>query len=928
MSTRPSDLLPALRGGRAIILVILFVMVLAAIGRGLTAAYVEILWQGQAGYAPVFWRRVVWEWGVRIIAGVFVGALVYGNLRVASSTLGGIQIRRRFGNLEISEQLPPHFVAWSMLTAATFLGLWFGASIPAGVGRQLLLAVSAPSWGATDPILGRDLGFYVFWFPVLASVITYAMIVAFLVFTLATAGYAATGAVTWTRGRVVTQDVARVHLGGILATFFLLLAGRLWLGRYDLLLNGNSAVEGIFGFADAQARLPAMQTLTVISVGAAIATVYGSWKNRPWPIIGAFAAVMLGSILIGNFYPSFIQSFRVEPNELVRESPYIEHSLEFTRRGFGLNALDRRSFEYVPEADIDWAFARDQFAGLPVWGTGPLLTTFRELEALYPYYDFDRVAIDRYPTPDGPLPVAISVRQIARSGIQDPNWQNLHLRELFVAGMGSVVSLAATRSAGGRPQMVLRGIPPRPAQAFADILPLTLERPEVFYGTRAQGGRPEQDYAVVTPGPEQYLAPDSTVGRAGIDFPEGIQLTSTLRTALLAWRFGEANLLFSSELTDESRLIHRRQVTERALAIAPFLRFPEAAYPVVSDGRVVWVLEGFTGTLSFPLSRAHTFGAIRRSVSYVRNSVKVTIDAVTGDVAFYRVPIEDPLADAYDAAYPGLLRPISEMPADLREHLRYPRSLLDVQSRVLLQFHQETAPEFHGQEDVWNEPEELSASTSPVPYEAEYGIYRLPGEDEARFQLTTLFVPAGRENLTAILIARTDESGVPETILMNVPVDDQVAGPRQLEAQVEQDPIISQQLSLWRTGGSEVWTGHLHLVPVGNRLLYMEPVFLAAEEDAIPELRRVVVSDGRVVVMTETLEEAIVQLAGLDGGTVPQPLVANRPEAGPEQLMLPAAALTLLERAEARARAGDWQGFGEALEELRALLQSAQGGGD
>lgn len=929
MTNRPADLLPALRGGRAIILVILCVLLLAAVGRGLTAAYVEILWQGQAGYSPVFWRRVLWEWGIRIGAGVLVGALVYGNLKIASSTLGGIQIRRRFGNLEISEQLPRHFVLWSMLSAATFLGLWFGASIPPGVGRQVLLAISAPEWGTIDPVLSRDLGFYVFWFPVLASAITYALIVAFLIFTLATAGYAATGAVTWNRGRVVAQDVARMHLGGILATFFLLLAVRLWLGRFDLLMNGNSAVQGIFGFADAQARLPAMQTLSVICVGAAGATAYGTWKNHGWPVVGSFAAVMLSTILIGNFYPSFIQSFRVEPNELVRESPYIEHSLEYTRLGFGLDALDRRSFEYRPEAEVDWDLAGRQFAGLPVWGTGPLLTTYRELEALYPYYDFDRVAIDRYPTPDGPTPVAISVRQIARNGIQDPNWQNVHLRELFVAGMGSVASLAATRSPEGRPQMLIRGIPPRPAPAFADVLPLTLERPEVFYGTRAQGIRPEQDYAVVTPGPEQYLAPDSSQGRAGVDFPEGIRLTSTLRTALLAWRFGEANILFSSELNDESRLIHRRQVTERALAIAPFLRFPETAYPVVAGGRIVWVLEGFTGTLSFPLSRAHAFGAIRRSVAYVRNSVKVTVDAVTGDVAFYRVPIEDPLADAYAAAYPGLLRPMEEMPSELREHLRYPRSLMDLQGRVLLQFHQDTAPEFHGQEDVWNEPEELSNSASPVPYTAEYGIYRLPGEEEARFQLTTVFVPAGRENLTAVLIARTDDYGVPETILMNVPVDDQVMGPRQIEALFEQDPLISQQLSLWRTGGSEVWTGHLHVVPVGNRILYMEPVFLAAEEDAIPELGRMVVSDGRTVVMGESLPEAIALLAGADAG-VPRPRVATdgAEPVTPESRALPAAALTLLERAESSARAGDWQGFGEALDELRALLQRAQGGGD
>jgi uncharacterized membrane protein (UPF0182 family) len=925
MASRPPDFLNAIRGGRILLLTVVLFGVIAALGRGLASAYVEVLWQAQAGYLSVFWRRMLWEWGVRGFAGVLVGALVFGNLKVASATLGGIQIRRRFANLEISEQIPKRYVTWSMLGAAVMLGLWFGASITPGMGRQALLATGAAPWGIIEPILGRDVGFYVFWYPVLASMVSYGLIVAFLIFTLVTAGYAATGALTWSRGKVQAQDLTRVHLGAILAAFFLLLAVRLWIGRFELLLSGNSAVQGIFGYADAEARLPALQTLAIICVGAAGGTLFGAWKNRPWPIIGSFLAVMLSTILIGNFYPSLVQSFRVEPNELERESPYIEHSLEFTRRAFGLADLDRRSLDYVGDEAIDWAEAGAQFSGLPVWGVGPLLTAYRELEALFPYYDFDRVAIDRYPTPNGPRPVAISVREIRPSGIQDPNWQNLHLRERYVAGMGAIVSVATTKSPEGRPEMLVRGIPPEIPAGALDVPGLALDRPEIFFGTS-----PQQEYAVVTPGPEQYLAPSGAAGVPGVDYPEGIQLTSALRTVLLAWRFRAANLIFASELTDDSRFIHKRRVIERAIAIAPFFRFPEQPYPVIANGRVVWVLEGFTGTLGFPLSAAQNFGTIRRSVTYVRNSVKVTVDAVTGDIDFYRVPIDDPLADAYEVAYPGLLKSMDEMPTGLREHLRYPRTMLDLQGRVLLQYHQETAPAFHGQQDVWDEPEELANNTSPVPYRAEYGIYRLPDEEEARFQLTTVFVPAGRQNLTAILVGRSDENGVPESILIDVPVADQVPGPRQIEALVEQDAVISQQFSLWRGGGSEVWTGHLHLVPVGGRILYLEPVFLAAEEDAIPELRRFVVSDGRRVTMTESLPEAISQLAGFEiaaaGGDVSAAGDGPTTAAG-DQGAWPSTALDLLQQAEERAREGDWQGFGESLARLRTLLEGLQSAG-
>ena len=946
MSNRPPDFLAALRGGRLAVAVVAGVVLAFVVARGLTAAYVEILWQAQTGYLDAFWTRMAWEWGIRTAAGLLVAAVVYFNLKIAATTLGGIQIRRRFGNLEISEQLPKRYVTWALLGASSLLGLWFGAAVSPATGRAVLLAVASGPWGEVDPVLQQDLGVYAFWYPVLVRAVAYGLILAFLAFTLATGAYSATGAVTWVRGRLETRDVARIHLGGIIAVFFLLLAVRLWLGRFELLMDGNSAVEGIFGYADGEARLPALRTLTVLCVGAAGATLWGAWKNRPWPVLGAFAAVVLGSVVIGNLYPSLIQSFRVEPNELQRETEFIEYNLEFTRKGFGLHAdpcdggedgtpcLQRRGFAYDGSSAIDWSMASQQMAGLPVWGSRALLTAYQELEALFPYYGFARVAIDRYPTQDGGVtPVALSTREVDPAGIQDPNWQNVHLRERYVAGIGAVASLAATRSEDFRPELLLRNIPPEVVPGPVPRDRLDLQRPEIFFGTQIQ-----TEYAVASSGTEQYAAPDGSPGVAGVDFPEGIAMASTLRKILLAWHFGEPNLFFSSELDDDSRLIHRRQVVGRALAIAPFLRFPEDPYPVISEGSVVWILEGFTATTAYPLASASQLA--QRTVRYVRNSFKVTVDAVTGDIAFYRVPVEDPLADALEAAYPGLVQPMSEMPAQLREHLRYPRVLLDLQKEILRLYHQETAEAFHGQEDNWAIPQELAVNQNEVPYEAEYGVYRLPWEEEARFQLTSVFTPEGRENLTAMIVARTDDRGVPEVILLDIPVGDQVSGPRQVESFVEQDPEISEQFSLWRTGGSQVWTGHLHLVPVGNRIVYMEPVFLAAEADAIPELRRFVVSDGRRVVMTASLEQSVALMSGqapgrsaTDAGGGPARPPASSGAADPTapadataDPRWPAEALQLLERAEERARAGDWQGYGEALDELRALLQRLGGG--
>ncbi|MEJ2207059.1 MAG: UPF0182 family protein [Gemmatimonadota bacterium] len=905
----------SLRGGRLLIAALVGLGLIITAGRLATMAYTEILWQAEVGYLDVFWRRVLWEWGGRIVAGLGVGALVFFNLRIVSATLGGIQIKRRFGNLEISEQLPRSYVLLTMIAVAALLAVWFGAAVPRSVGLQTLLLTRAPSWGLTEPILGHDVGFYVFLVPVLGSIATFALVVTFLLFTLAAGGYAATGALRWDRGKVTAQQLPRVHLGALIAVFFLLMGARLWLGRYLLLLDGNSGVQGIFGFADAQARLPALQTLTVVCVMATAATIWGSWRNRSVPVVASLVAVVVASILIGQFYPALVQRFRVEPNELGRETPYIEHNLAFTRAGFGLDDVDLLRFEYRPGEAVDWARADDQFEGLPVWNQGALLTTFQELEARFPYYDFTSVTIDRYPSPRGLVPVAVSVREVDPGGIQDPNWQNLHLRELYVEGMGAVASLASGRTAEGRPPMLISGIPPESAGDAQAPPALNLDRPQVFYGARPQL------HAVINPGVDQFLAADGGPGEVNVDFPAGIELGSGLRTLAMAWRFRDANLLFASEVTEQSRFIFRRRVRERVRAIAPFLHYFDPPYPVIADGGIVWLLEGFTATRAFPLSSAH-------ERQYVRNSVKITVDAVTGEVDLYRVPVPDPYADAYAAAFPSLFKPISEMPEGVKTHVRYSRELLSLQAQVLLQYHQETAPAFHGQRDVWSLPHELAQGTSPVPYRPEYGIWALPGEEEARFQLTTVFVPAGRQNLTAILVARIDDDGVPELVQFDVPVEDQVPGPRQIEALVEQDPQISQQFSLWRTGGSEVWTGHLHLVPVGGRLLYLEPVFLAAEADAIPELRRFVVSDGRRVAMAEGLRDAIDELAGSAAGP-PARVERAGTEAreAPVPGTWPTAALDLLDQAEARLRRGDWQGFGAALVELRALLQEIERSG-
>ena len=902
----------SLKGGRIALAIALGVGVLLIVLRVLASFHVNFLWFSSVGYVDVFWRRLAWSWGTRGAVGVLVGILLFLNARLVVGTLGAIQIKRRFGDLEIAEQLPRSYVLWATAGLSALVGLWFGGFLGAGVGIRTLLATSAPAWGVRDPVMARDLSFYLFQLPVLREILLFAMVMTFVVLLVCLGGYALTGALRWSRGSLVMGPRPRIHLGALVAAFLVLVAARLWLGRYLLLLYGTSEVHGIFGYTDAEARLPALKVMSAVTLMSAATVFWGAWKNRAVPVLAGLLVVVAGGILGVQFYPSLVQRFRVEPNELAREAPYIEMNIRFTRLGFGLDDLARTRLNYAAPEGVDWEAVARQLEGLPVWSSDPLLTAFRQLEARFRYYDFPGVTIDRYRASDGLQIVALAVREVEPTGIEDQNWQNLHLRERYLAGMGAVASNAADRAPQGQPIMFLSGIPPEFQARPETPGDLRLQRSSVYFGSR------DQPYAILNPSTTVFLAPDSTPGRPGVDFPEGIVLSSPLRTLSFAWELGEPNLLFAAEVSASSRMVIHRQVTERVQEIFPYLRYPEAPQPVIHEGRLVWLLDGFTTTRYLPLATTRQLET-GRAVTYVRNSVRVVIDAVTGDVAFYHMPGADPLLEAYGRAFPGLLRSFDELPVGLRDHLRYPRRLLDLQSQVLLQYHQDTPQLFHAQQDVWAVPTELGQGDSPVPFRPEYGLWMLPGEREKTFLLTTTFVPAARQNLTAILSGRVGSDGVRQLFLFDVAVEDQAPGPRQIEAMVEQDPIISQQFSLWRSSGSRVWTGHLHVVPSADHLLYMEAVYLAAAADAIPELRRFIVSDGQSVAMEPTLQEALAVFSGASPASRPSVTDFPLPAVGhpwPEE------ALQLLRNAQMRLREGDWPGFGTGLRELQDLLEN------
>jgi len=921
-----------LRGGRGRVVLASFLALLFGLLllRWAIAVYVDLLWFTAENQAAVFRTRLIWEWGFRFAAGVSVALLCWLNLTIVLRTFAGIQIRRRFGDLVIQEQLPEGYVRAGVASGCALVGLWFLAAIPQGSGLRALLLLRAPQWGTADPIFGLDVRYHLFHIPALEGLLLFLLVLVVFLGGLVAAGYSATGAIRWTSGRVILRPLPRKHLALLGACFLFLLAIRLQLSPFGLLQSGGSAVQGIFGYTDDHIRIPAYRFLSFVSLFAAAATLWGVTRERYLPAAVSVGVLALASLGIGQFLPAVVQRFQVQPNELARESDYIRHAVEFTKLGFDLNDLSRERFGYRPPTSEEWSEARTRLARLSRWTEPALLATFRQIEARFGYYDFHTVAFDRYQVAGTPQPVAVSVRELDRDGIAQVasvTWENLHLRQRFISGLGAVAGALNGQTDEGRVPMFLTGIPPEVPNPDAAPDGIALTRPQVYVGSRSQL------YAVINPGEPGFEAPDGSPGVPGVDFPAGIRAGSFLRTLALAWHFQDANLLFASEVGAESRFVFRREVRDRVRTLAPFLLLPEEPYPVISGGRIVWVVEAFTASRDFPVSSAHSVGT-RPRVNYLRNSVKATVDAVTGETHLYVVDGNDPLLATYRRAFPTLFHDLDEMPPELRAHLRYSRELLDVQSRVLHRFHQESPAAFHSQQDRWEAAREASVGLEPREYRPEYTFLTLPGDEDESFVLVNLLVPRGRDNLASFVAARwTPEQGG-QLMLWDVPLESQFRGPSQIESLVEQDPDISQQFSLWRQGGSQVWTGHLHLVPVGNTLIYMEPVFLAADFTAIPEIRRYVVSDGQRVVMDPTLDGAITALSlGIEG--IPAQQIAEGPlppEAIPEEVRRAAdltgarEALDLLDEAELRLREGDWQGFGRTLDALRTLLSRLAGG--
>jgi uncharacterized membrane protein (UPF0182 family) len=700
-----------------------------------------------------------------------------------------------------------------------------------------------------DPIFDRDVGFYVFTLPVyhfiqgwLITTLLMTLIGVLIVYVFAQLH-------NLREGEIIVLPHVRLHVSALGALLFIVIAWGHRLATFVLLYSPRGVAFGA-SYTDVHAELPALQAMFWLALIIAATLLANVVLRRLWlPVIGVAVWMVVGLVII-SVVPGFMQRYIVEPNELDREAPYIENNIQFTRQAYGLDNVDERDFGQVEPLDVEALQGhRPTLQNVRLWDYRPLSQTYRQIQEIRLYYGFTDLDIDRYWIDGEYRQVILAARELDQSQLQSVTWVNQHLQ--FTHGYGVVMNPVNEVTGEGLPQLWIKDLPPESS------VPLTIDRPEVYYGELTD------NYIFVRTGIEEF---DYPRGEENVyTFYEGaggVPLNSYVKRLAYAFRLADANVLLSEYIDGNSRLMFKRSLQERVREVAPFLRYDQDPYLVIMDGHLYWVQDAYTVSGRYPYAEP-----VSGDINYMRNAVKVVIDAYNGSMTFYITDPADPLVQTYAAIFPGVFTSQDAMPASLREHLRYPEGLFNVQSIMYQTYHMRDVNVFYNKEDQWNVPVGV-VSGQEQPVEPYYVIIRLPDETQEEFMLIQPFTPATKDNLIAWMAGRSDGENYGQLVLYRFPKQELIFGPRQIEARIDQDPEISAQLSLWSQRGSQVIRGNLLVIPMGQSLLYLEPLYLQAESGQIPELKRVILASGERVVMTETLTEGLVRLFGAGAGDV------------------------------------------------------------
>ncbi|HTV06980.1 MAG TPA: UPF0182 family protein [Acidobacteriaceae bacterium] len=913
--THPS---PPRRRHRHILLIAWLVLIGVAVFFSVIAGLLQKwLWMSQLHYSGIFWTLFSVRWGMFAVAFVCAFVFLWLNFRSAARTIHLLQQSNQIDQITFVElpsgakridfRINPKILGRLAAAAAAVVALLFAVGLSSQWDTWLRFRYGG-SFGLLDPLFKIDVGFYIFRLPFYELVQSGLVYLAILAIAVLMVVYTALGLLRLTPGRPfsVHGNITR-HVSLLLGLLVALWGWGFLLDRYDLVYSTLGIIYGA-GYTAAHVTLPVLWVMFAASIGLVAVLAMNFLRPR-------FKLVFIGAMAYAGLYvvgimvlPQLFQKFVVQPSELSMELPYLKSYIQFTRKAYGLDAIQETSYPALPTITPD-VIARNQetIENIRLWDPRPLLQTFQQTQAIRTYYQFYNVDVGRYHLSDGYHQVMLATRELSQQlPAQAQTWVNQYLQ--FTHGYGAVMSFASQTVGGGFPKYLIQNIPPQSDYG------LNITQPSIYYGEAMPG------YRIVDTGIKEFDYPkgnqDVYTHYAG---DGGIPLDSLWKRLLFAWTQGDPNILFTSYLQPQSRLQIWRSVQQRVSQIAPFLTLDRDPYAVVSDGKLYWIQDAYTTSDKFPYSNLYT-GAAEGDLNYIRNSVKVIVDMYNGTVSFYVMDSKDPILAAYRRAFPGVFKDLSQLSPDLKSHLRYPEDLFAIQTNEYKTFHMTDPQVFYNREDLWDSPNE-EYDGNVLAMEPYYILMKLPGSTRLEYLLMTPFTPQNRDNMIAWVAARCDFPEYGKIIFYELPKDKLIYGPNQIEAMIDQNTTISQQLTLWDQKGSQVIRGKLVVIPIENSFLYIVPLYLRAEGTNFPQLKRVIAIAGDRVAMDPTLDGAISDLFGTQQ---PQSTGTAAPSA-PGTTQQPSPQLNQarqqFQAAQKALKQGDWETFGKAMQSLSRALE-------
>ena len=874
----------------------------------LAGVWADWRWFSDLGQGAVFTTRIVSQLAVGAVFALLTFIILFTSMRFARRMAPrlvpvrfpeGIPEQLETVLLSIRGKMGP-ILDFAILASALVLAFLNGLGMSANWETFRISLASVP-FGYSDPQFGRDVGFFVFQLPAMNLIADWLTGVLMLTIVLSFAVHILDGAIQpWERLKGFAPHV-KAHLSVLLALLVATFGFKYWISIWELNFSKFGQIVGA-GYTDIHARIPAYQILIAVSLATAVALLlnirYKGWR-LPLISLGVWVAA---SILLGAVWPGLMQQFIVAPNEASAEAPYIERNITMTRKAFGLEDVEGQKFpaaETLTAADV--VADRETLKNVRLWDPTIVAQSYSQLQSIRPYYEFPDVDVDRYTIDGRRQQVLVSAREMNSALLPDQaqTWVNRHL--VYTHGFGLVMSSVSESDSRGMPKFIIGDVPPRTATD------LETKQPRLYYGEDTK------DYVIVDTGIKEF---DFPLGDRNAEYQYkgsgGVPVGGFVSRVAWALHLGSSQILFSEYVKPESRVLMRRDLTSRLEALAPWLAYENDPYPVLVDGRIIWVIDAYTSSENFPYSE----GLPDSTTNYLRNSVKITVDAFDGTTKFYAFDSEDPVLKAWSSVFPTLMIPGDKIPAEIRDHFRYPEGLFTAQAEIYRTYHMTDPRVFYNKEDQWEIPGTRQGKTMH-PF---FVLMRLPGKTQEQFYIMQPYTPRNRDNMIGWVAANSDPESYGERTVYQFPKERVVLGPEQVSARINQDALISPQLSLWGQRGSRAIFGNMLVVPIKDSIVYIQPLYLQAEQTAIPELTRVIVVYADKVEMERTLEAALLKVFGQESSATTDTVGpgSGQPGAGGADA---AAARRLFTEAVDAQKKGDWALYGTKLTQLGALLE-------